>query len=149
MITQEQEKEIILLRAKGWSLKKIARQMTVSIPTVRKYTAHPANQARQALVARELGLTPKERREIQKEIAMRYIQENYEEFCEFMLAQVRAKDPKGFAMVMQGLEKVEKIAGSAVGEGQKVEISGIPAAQIDLKVLINQILGKGNGHSPV
>ena len=145
-MTKEQESEIILLRAKGWSYSKIAARLQISPMTARKYGSHPANKAVQAMVERDVvGVTPKERRTIQKELAMQFFQEHYEEFLQLVLRQAKEKDPRGFAHAMQGIEKIDRVSGNAVGEGQKVEVVGIPPAQVDLKVLIQQILGKSNG----
>ena len=55
---------------------------------------------------------------------------------------VDQRDASGFNKTIWGLNAMEKISSSLTGEGQKVEITGVPAApQVDVKALLIQLFG--------
>ena len=57
---------------------------------------------------------------------------------------VAQRDSKSFDNTMRGIAAMEKVSASVSGEGQRVEVTGIPpqAPHIELKVLIGQLLGR-------
>ena len=56
---------------------------------------------------------------------------------------VALRDSKQFDNTMRGIAAMEKVSASVSGEGQKVEMIGVPPStpQIELRILIGQLLG--------
>ena len=146
-LTPEQLREIYLLRSQQVSCRDIAAQLGCTERGVYRVLKRAP---RQSIVeaAKTLGVTRKELREEQKEVLMKHFRESTERVCEWVNRLIKDGDDRAFERVMQGLDKMNRIAGDSVGEHAPLAAQP-PVIHVDIKLLLARILDKPtNGGGP-
>ena len=125
------KKDVAVLKASGMTIAGIAKTLDISRVNAQRIQALPEVRADVA----ELRLA-------WKGVAQAQVTTLAEGAWNMASSFVEKRLSKDFDNTLRGLAAMEKISASVSGEGQKVEITGLPQPpQVELNVLIGQLFG--------
>ena len=144
--TPSVRRDVVFLRNRKWTIKQIMAETGLGTRTVYRILAEDAPQMMTETNRIEASptLSRQHLREQQKELLMQKFHDATSRACDLAAKMLEDGDTAGFLRIMGGLEKLDRISGNTVGEGQKIEVHG-PVTHIDIKLLLAQILGRTNG----
>ena len=127
-------KQVAVERAMGVTVSSIAHKLGVSVPTVNRDLTIPAVKEDILVLRRKI-----------KEVVVGYTAGGLaQKMMELASAKVEEGDAKSVDGMWRAIHAMEKTTQSASGEAQRMEVQGPPpVTAVDLKVLINQIVGTG------
>ena len=139
--------DVVFLRNRKWTIKQIMAETGLGQRTIFRILAEDAPQMVTETNRIEASplLSRQHLREQQKELLMQKFHDATSRACDLAAKMLEDGDTAGFLRIMGGLEKLDRISGNTVGEGQKIEVHG-PITHVDIKLLLAQILGRTDGH---
>ena len=142
-------RDVVFLRNRKWTIKQIMAETGLGQRTIFRILAEDAPQMVTETNRIEASplLSRQHLREQQKELLMQKFHDATSRACDLAAKMLEDGDTAGFLRIMGGLEKLDRISGNTVGEGQKIEVHG-PITHVDIKLLLAQILGRTNGPDP-
>jgi hypothetical protein len=135
--------KIVRLRGEKKSYREIAEITKVSEGSVANVLTQPATRAEAMDLVKRNGLDRKSVRERQKDLVIERLAKTTHAACDLVDETLADSNAKDFAFAMQGLERLDKVSGNTVGEGQRVIHEGLQQPQdprAELKELIRLIV---------
>lgn len=135
LLPSERQHRLVELRAAGMPVNACAKALNVGASTIARDLRVPEVQADLAMLRQKI------RAAIMEHAAGGLVDKAFAMANE----KATAGEAKDFDATMRGIHAIEKVTQSASGEAQRVHVEGTgsaPVTHVDLKVLINQVLGE-------